>query len=78
MSRKRGIKRKSPDSDPDAPLAPPDRDAWPGWVEMESEPAFFNVMLNEMGARGVKVQEIWGLEDDDLVTLPYVIHSAGK
>ena len=32
----------------------PDRLTWPGWVEMESEPAFFNVMLKEMGVRGIK------------------------
>lgn len=33
--------------------------------------AFFNVMLREMGADGVKVQEVLGLDDDMLAILPY-------
>ena len=33
--------------------------------------AFFNVMLKEMGVRGVKVQEVYGLDDEMLAILPY-------
>lgn len=67
----------------------PDRQNWPGWCEVESEPvsgpesalillhvlinhrkAFFNTILRDMGIRGVKVQEVLGLDDDLLAILP--------
>lgn len=47
MPPKRGQKRKvtpknggyaTNRASEDAPLVPPDRSTWPGWVEMESEP----------------------------------------
>ncbi|KAM0717049.1 hypothetical protein Q7P37_006901 [Cladosporium fusiforme] len=56
-------------------LTPPDRETWPGWVEMESEPAFFNVMLKDMGVRGVKIQEVYGLDDEMLAFLPKPVHA---
>lgn len=56
-------------------LTPPDRDTWPGWVEMESEPAFFNAMLKDMGVRGVKTSEVWSLDDNDLAILPQPVHA---
>ncbi|KAK5713919.1 hypothetical protein LTR17_017346 [Elasticomyces elasticus] len=56
-------------------LAVPDRATWPGWVEMESEPAFFNVMLTEMGVRGVKVQEVYDMDQTFLLTLPQPVHA---
>lgn len=54
---------------------PPDRATWPGWVEMESEPAFFNVMLKDMGVRGVKVQEVYSLDEEMLAILPQPVHA---
>jgi hypothetical protein len=54
---------------------PPDRLTWPGWVEIESEPAFFNVMLKEMGVRGVKVHEVWGMDDNDMAMIPHPVHA---
>lgn len=81
MPPKRGTKRKAAASsnstgDGDAiPSTPLDRATWQGWVEMESEPAFFNVMLKDMGVRGVKVQEIYSLEDYDLALLPQPVHA---
>jgi hypothetical protein len=54
---------------------PPDRLTWPGWVEIESEPAFFNVMLKEMGVRGVKVHEVWGMDDNDMAMIPQPVHA---
>lgn len=59
----------------DYALTPPDRDTWPGWVEMESEPAFFNAMLKDMGVRGVKMSEVWSLDDNDLAILPQPVHA---
>jgi ubiquitin carboxyl-terminal hydrolase L5 len=56
-------------------LTPPDRNTWPGWVEMESEPAFFNAMLKDMGVRGVKTSEVWSLDDNDLAILPQPVHA---
>ena len=53
----------------------PDRLTWPGWVEMESEPAFFNVMLKEMGVRGVKVNEVYSMDDNDMAMLPQPVHA---
>jgi hypothetical protein len=55
-------------------ITTPDRLTWPGWVEMESEPAFFNVMLKDMGVRGVKVNEVWSLDDNDMAMLPQPVH----
>ncbi|KAI5361405.1 Putative peptidase C12, ubiquitin carboxyl-terminal hydrolase [Septoria linicola] len=82
MPPKRGQKRKSntavngnSSNGNTAVLAPPDRETWQGWVEMESEPAFFNVMLKEMGVRGVKVQEVLSIDEDMLAMLPQPVHA---
>ena len=80
MPPKRGTKRKAAGSSAtksngEAPLTPPDRKTWPGWVEMESEPSFFNVMLREMGVEGVKVQEIYDLDENMLAFLPEPVHA---
>lgn len=32
--------------------------------------AFFNAMLKDLGIQGVKVQEIWDLDSDQLAILP--------
>ncbi|TKA78378.1 hypothetical protein B0A55_04726 [Friedmanniomyces simplex] len=85
MSQKRGSKRKATKPTPAAATngdtghtskqTVPDRATWPGWVEMESEPAFFNVMLTEMGVQGVKVQEVYDMDEAFLLTLPQPIHA---
>ncbi|KAI7707327.1 hypothetical protein KC353_g11700 [Hortaea werneckii] len=81
MPPKKGTKRKAKAvsgnhaANGDASLAPPDRSTWPGWVEMESEPAFFNVMLREMGVQGVKVQEIYELDENMLAFLSGPVHA---
>nr|OQO31723.1 hypothetical protein B0A51_01071 [Rachicladosporium sp. CCFEE 5018] len=56
-------------------LSPPDRATWPGWVELESEPAFFNIMLRDMGVSGVKIHEVMSLDDEMLATLPQPVHA---
>ena len=38
------------------------------WLILEQ--AFFNVMLKEMGVRGVKVHEVYGLDEEMLAILP--------
>lgn len=42
---------------------------------MESEPAFFNVMLREMGVQGIKVQEIYELDENMLAFLSEPVHA---
>ncbi|MCJ1378071.1 hypothetical protein MMC17_001167 [Xylographa soralifera] len=44
---------------------------WPGWCEIESEPALFNVMLKQFGVNGVKVREIVSLDDEILGFMPF-------
>ncbi|KAK4542388.1 hypothetical protein LTR36_006845 [Oleoguttula mirabilis] len=80
MPPKRGKKRKTTSSSGTTTengdgATPPDRATWPGWVEMESEPAFFNVMLRDMGVRGVRIQEVFSIEDTELAMLPRPIHA---
>jgi ubiquitin carboxyl-terminal hydrolase L5 len=53
----------------------PDFQTWPGWVEMESEPAYFNVMLRDLGVVGVKVEEPPVLDRDMLAQLSQPIHA---
>ncbi|KAI2127190.1 hypothetical protein LOZ29_006771, partial [Ophidiomyces ophidiicola] len=46
-----------------------DKASWKGFCEIESEPALFNVMLEEFGVNGVKVQEVVSLDDEMLQSL---------
>ena len=58
MAPKRGKKRKQTrlsaetvdGANDETPLSPPDRETWPGWVEMESEPVSY-VMCTERARR---------------------------
>jgi hypothetical protein len=43
---------------------------WDGFCEIESDPSIFNLMLNDFGVRGVKVQEVFGLDEEMLMFLP--------
>ncbi|PSK53915.1 Ubiquitin carboxyl-terminal hydrolase isozyme L5 [Elsinoe australis] len=52
-----------------------DRKTWAGWVEIESEPAYFNVILRELGTKGVKIQELLTLEDDSFDSLQKPVHA---
>ncbi|MCJ1398659.1 hypothetical protein MMC11_001860 [Xylographa trunciseda] len=51
-----------------------DKKNWPGWCEIESEPAFFNVMLKQFGVKGVKIREIVSLDDEILGFIPRPIY----
>ncbi|MCJ1356926.1 MAG: hypothetical protein MMC33_006922 [Icmadophila ericetorum] len=59
---------------PDAAATDEDRRNWRGFCEVESEPAFFNVMLKEFGVKGVKVQEVVSLDDEILAYLPRPVY----
>ncbi|KAL2039579.1 hypothetical protein N7G274_007851 [Stereocaulon virgatum] len=61
-------------SEPSAPANAEDKRLWKGFCEIESEPAFFNVMLKRFGVQGVKVQEVVSLDDELLVFLPRPVY----
>ncbi|KAI0844876.1 cysteine proteinase [Daldinia vernicosa] len=51
-----------------------ERKEYGGWVELESEPGFFNAILQELGAKDFKVQEVYSLDPDILEFLPKPVH----
>ncbi|KAI8627587.1 cysteine proteinase [Xylariaceae sp. FL1651] len=51
-----------------------ERNEYRGWVELESEPAFFNAMLQDFGAKDFKVQEVFGLDEMILADLPKPVY----
>jgi ubiquitin carboxyl-terminal hydrolase L5 len=53
-----------------APLSQHDIEEWEGWIELESEPAFFNIILRDLGVQNVKAQEILTIDHDSLSHLP--------
>ncbi|KAH8661355.1 hypothetical protein BGZ60DRAFT_530311 [Tricladium varicosporioides] len=56
------------------PLKEEERRNWPGWVELESDPALFNYVLREYGVKGIKVEEVISLDDEMLAFLPQPVH----
>jgi hypothetical protein len=55
-----------------APIGPQEIEEWEGWVEFESEPAFFNIILRDLGVKNVKIKEIFSIDEESLAILPYV------
>ncbi|CAM1503783.1 Fc.00g013740.m01.CDS01 [Cosmosporella sp. VM-42] len=53
-----------------APLTATDIEEWEGWIELESEPAFFNTILRDLGVQNVRAQEVFSIDQDYLNTLP--------
>ncbi|KAL1619547.1 hypothetical protein SLS56_010041 [Neofusicoccum ribis] len=51
-----------------------DKRKWQGFCEIENDPAFFNVMIQEFGVQGVKVQEVFGLDEALLAMLPKPVY----
>lgn len=51
-----------------------DKANWNGFCEIESEPAFFNVMLHDFGVKGVKIQEVISLDEKLLAFIPRPIY----
>ncbi|KAI0969144.1 ubiquitin carboxyl-terminal hydrolase [Xylaria arbuscula] len=51
-----------------------ERKEYRGWVELESEPAFFNAMLQDLDAKSLKVQEVFALDDLALADLPKPVY----
>ena len=61
-------------SQSEAAPAAQDSAAYGGYCEIESDPAFFNVMLKELGVSGIKVQETWSRSYEDFFEMPQPIH----
>lgn len=55
-------------------MQPGERKEFAGWVEIESEPAFFNAMLHSFGAPSFQIRELWGLDPEALAFLPRPVH----
>lgn len=55
-------------------MQPGERREFAGWVEIESEPAFFNAMLQSFGAPSFQIRELWGLDPEALAFLPRPVH----
>lgn len=52
------------------PSEPAELDEWEGWIEVESDPAFFNVILQSLGVKDVKLQEVYSVDEGSLSLLP--------
>ncbi|KAK3320062.1 ubiquitin thiolesterase-like protein [Cercophora scortea] len=53
-----------------APWEPDERAEWPSWVEVESDPAFFNRILHLIGVKGSKVKEVLEIDEESMANLP--------
>ncbi|KAH7369914.1 hypothetical protein BKA65DRAFT_487322 [Rhexocercosporidium sp. MPI-PUGE-AT-0058] len=56
------------------PLTDEERQNWKGWVELESDPALFNFILRKWGIQDVKVQEVFGLDEECMSFVPKPIY----
>jgi ubiquitin carboxyl-terminal hydrolase L5 len=61
-------------SPPDYPATKHDKETWQGFCEIESEPAYFSVILREMGVQDVTVREVFSMSPDYLAELPQPIY----
>lgn len=59
-------------SPPDVPATSVDKETWQGYCEIESDPAYFSVILREIGIQGVDVQELLMVDTEQLSLLPPV------
>jgi ubiquitin carboxyl-terminal hydrolase L5 len=73
----------SPDSDTkdDNDSSPPpasdlkiSKENWQGFCEIESDPAYFSVILREMGVKDVAVREVFAMDPAILNMVPHPIH----
>ncbi|KAH7395722.1 ubiquitin carboxyl-terminal hydrolase [Cadophora sp. MPI-SDFR-AT-0126] len=56
------------------PLTDEERQSWKGWVELESDPSLFNYIIRKYGVQDVKVQEVFGLDDECMAYVPKPIY----
>lgn len=76
LSKKSKLGDSEPESTPSSPspsdISAPvvDKESWQGYCEIESDPAYFSVILREIGVQGIDVQEIHVMDSEHLLTLP--------
>lgn len=58
----------------DYPATDHDRATWQGFCDIESDPAYFSVILREMGVEGIAVREVFAMTPDLLEMLPQPIY----
>ncbi len=68
------VKSPSFPSPSDHPATTFDKETWQGFCDIESEPAYFSVILREMGVQGVTVREVFAMDPALLEMLPQPIH----
>ncbi|KAK8922424.1 Ubiquitin carboxyl-terminal hydrolase isozyme L5 [Metarhizium anisopliae] len=59
-----------------SPLTSQEIEEWEGWIELESEPAFFNIILRDLGVKHVKTQELFTIDQASLDALPWTTNNA--
>ncbi|KAF2266238.1 cysteine proteinase [Lojkania enalia] len=59
---------------PGMPATGLNKKTWQGFCEIECDPAYFAVMVHEMGATAVTVREVFALDEDSLSRLPQPIY----
>ncbi|CAK7262885.1 hypothetical protein SEPCBS57363_000273 [Sporothrix epigloea] len=53
-----------------APITEAELKAWKGWSDIESEPAFFNFILKELGVQDATIFELFGVDEASISHLP--------
>lgn len=53
-----------------SPLREVEQNQWKAWVEIESDPAFFNGLLRDLGAQDIKVTELFSVDEFDFLPQP--------
>jgi ubiquitin carboxyl-terminal hydrolase L5 len=56
------------------PMTSEELKSYKGWVELESEPWFFQAMLQEMGAPDLKITELFSTDEGSLGALPKPVY----
>ncbi|KAI3396048.1 hypothetical protein diail_544 [Diaporthe ilicicola] len=52
------------------PIRDSEQNEWKAWVEIESDPAFFNGLLRDLGAQDIKVTELFSVDEVDYLPQP--------
>ncbi|KAF1956714.1 cysteine proteinase [Byssothecium circinans] len=64
------VQQNEDDTDPDEATVTISKETWQGYCEIECEPAYFNVILREIGVQGVTVREVPMMDPDTISFLP--------
>ncbi|KAK3313915.1 hypothetical protein B0H66DRAFT_607152 [Apodospora peruviana] len=57
-----------------APWQENEQAEWPSWTEVESDPAFFNRILDLIGVKQAKLQEVYSVDQESLAQLPTPVY----